>query len=225
MLAPGSMRSSIAIAAWTLCVALAACGDGPAERCPAGGCARDAAQVDAGGAGADAAPQAGASGSAGSAEFAECQTADDCPVPEGLLQCSSCQDGSEACMQIVCVEQLCATRPARLCPELASEAGCSGDLDCPRPDCTSKCQGDGRDACLRSRCINGRCLPTRSTCGLQIEPCPDGTRASVECAACDPDGGCAFDVLGCFQTCETDPDCPAEQPCTDGLCQFAPDCG
>jgi hypothetical protein len=228
------MRATIS-QTWTLCAALsvlAACENDPA-RCESehSGCepdrgARDAQTPLDASPGRDAAPAPDAAADASDAPpHVECERAADCDLPEGLLRCVTCEDGSERCPETACVDRLCATRAPAACPELDPRpATCTADLDCPLRACTLKCQGDGRDACLRDACTDGECTSVASSCGAQLEPCPSGTRAAVECGTCDPGGGCAFQVIGCFQVCESDGDCPQSQPCSDGLCQFAAEC-
>jgi hypothetical protein len=210
---------------WISCAvaaALVACdGDGsaPAELPDA------RAPLDAAAA-ADAAPQLDGAADAGGEPppHSECATDADCAVPEGLLACMTCQDGSERCPEVTCQHRLCATRLSRVCPELEPMLACTTDADCALRGCTVKCQGDGRDACLRGTCEGGLCTTVVATCGLQIEACPPGTRAARECGECGPTGGCAFQVIGCFQTCESAEDCPAQQACSAGVCQFAARC-
>jgi hypothetical protein len=173
--------------------------------------------------GASAAPDAEAANDAGpepDAEPPECRTAADCTLPQGLLGCERCQDGSMACPQVGCVDGFCATWMATPCAERRPTETCQRDEDCARPECKLLCQGDGRSACLPSRCSGGLCQPTYGACGLSLEPCPEGTRAGRECGECWPSGGCSFHVLGCFDGCDAATRCPGEQQCVEGLCQF-----
>jgi hypothetical protein len=184
---------------------------------------RDAAVADTGVSDASAAdagglPDASAAERDAEPAYSECTSATDCPLPAGLMRCSSCQDGAERCPEVACVDGFCATlTPA--CPEHG--LACANDDACAAQACTFKCQGDGRDACFGSRCQDGVCAPLRASCGLQLEPCPPQTRAGVICGVCADAGACELEVIGCFQTCERDDDCPAGQPCAGGLCLLA----
>jgi hypothetical protein len=211
--------------------ALAACGGSDSTECRGSECESDAAVDDArvpqdGDVDADAArPGDGSTADAGvDAGYSECMTAADCPVPEGLHECIHCQDGSERCNQVACVDRLCALQWPESCPELEDLVACTSDVDCARRECLIKCQGDGRDACLPAACTDGLCAIAASTCGLHLEPCPRGTRADVQCGACGISGGCSFQVYGCFQACETDADCPSGEPCSDGTCEIVSGC-
>jgi len=187
----------------------------------------DAAQLS------DASPDAGAqedSSSALDAEapdgepaYSECTLASDCVLPPELLTCQRCQDGSSACPEVRCISSLCAILTPRPCAE-AMPSSCTTDLDCPRPACELRCQGDGRSACLPPLCIEGGCVPCYGTCGLQLEPCPTGSKPGQECAECTPAGQCAFRVLGCFDACAGVADCAEGQECSGGLCQLIPHC-
>ena len=169
---------------------------------------------------ADAAEDAQETGAELDAEPPECRSAADCTLPQGLLGCERCQDGSSACPEVGCVDGYCATRITTPCAEHRPSETCQRDEDCARPECTLRCQGDGRSACLPSRCSGGLCQPTYGACGLSLEPCPEGTRAGRECGECGASGACSFQVLGCFDACDTATPCPGEQQCVEGLCQF-----
>ena len=154
------------------------------------------------------------------AEPPECRTLADCTLPPGLLGCERCQDGSSACPEVRCVDGYCATLIAAPCAERRPSETCQRDADCARPECTLRCQGDGRSACLPSRCSAGLCQPTYGACGLSLETCPEGTKAGRECGECGPSGACSFQVLGCFDSCDATTPCPGDQLCVEGLCQF-----
>ncbi|HEX6242608.1 MAG TPA: hypothetical protein VFZ61_16960 [Polyangiales bacterium] len=154
------------------------------------------------------------------AELIECRVDSDCVLPPILLACERCQDGSSACPEVHCVERFCATIIAKPCAEQRPSETCTRDADCARPDCKLLCQGDGRGACFPSRCRDGLCLPSYGTCGLTLEPCPEGNQIGRECGECQEDGGCGFQVLGCFEACDGGAACPGGEACVDGLCQL-----
>jgi hypothetical protein len=152
--------------------------------------------------------------------FTECTTKEDCVLPEGVLACQRCADGSMTCPALACVDRLCVFSLPKPCAEQDTRATCSNDDDCYGGKCELVCQGDGRNACKKSRCSEGRCLSSYGTCGLQQSGCPDGTRAGQECAACGDAGACTTRVLGCFDACNSAQDCPGEVACVDGLCRL-----
>lgn len=107
-------------------------------------------------------------------------------------------------------------------PADAGAPECTRDSQCARGPCAYVCQGDGRPACLPSRCELGRCVAPAPGCDIEIEGCPPGTRADTVCAECTPEGsGCALFVIGCHDVCDAPEDCPTGQPCVEGLCAWA----
>lgn len=180
--------------------------------------ALDADQVDAEGLDADGLDAADAE-----PVILECTLASDCVLPPELLRCQTCQDGSQACPEVRCLDHLCATHTPRPCAEQRGSA-CTKDDDCARPACTLLCQGDGRSACLPPLCLEGACVPRFGTCGVQLEPCPEGTKPGRECGECTDAGECTFRVLGCFDACSGDAGCGESQACVDGLCQLVAGC-
>jgi hypothetical protein len=186
--------------------------------------ASDAAPLDTGASSDGGALEDGAAvvvdGSELDADLIECRVEADCVLPAPLLGCERCQDGSSVCPEVHCVEGFCATLIVQPCAERRPSETCMVDNDCARPACKLLCQGDGRSACLPSRCRGGVCVPSFGTCGLSLEPCPEGNQAGRECGACDEDGGCSFDVLGCFDACDAGAPCPNGEACVGGLCQL-----
>jgi hypothetical protein len=151
--------------------------------------------------------------------YTECEASADCVLPEGTVACQQCSDGSQVCPELGCVDRLCVTTARRACPEQV-RAACVSDVDCERGPCILHCQGDGRSACRRSACLEGRCAERDWTCGLHGSTCPVGTRAGQECGDCGDGGACVYRVLGCFDRCEKSADCPGEQKCVAGLCEL-----
>jgi hypothetical protein len=152
--------------------------------------------------------------------YVECTAKEDCVLPEGVLACQRCADGSMACPALSCADRLCVFSVPKPCAEQDTRATCSSDDECYGSKCDLLCQGDGRNACKKSRCSEGRCVSSYDTCGLHQSRCPDGTRAGQECAECGDGGVCNMRVLGCFDACKSAQDCPGEVPCVDGLCRL-----
>lgn len=196
------------------------CTDGAASSRDAGA-AFDAGAADGGA--ADARTKAAQVGSRVPLEPAQCSSADDCTLPDSLLACHSCDDGSEHCPKAECVDGHCATA-VQVCPERQPVPACTSDADCRSPGCDLLCQGDGRSACLPPRCRDGACIETRGTCDIRPSSCPSGSRTAVLCGECGDAGSCEFEVIGCFGTCGDDSECPFQQPCRDGVCVPAPSC-
>ncbi len=156
-----------------------------------------------------------------------CTGAQDCPVPE---MCMLCTTGDSVCATAECQNGQCVT----VFPDCPA-AQCTTDSDCPQigAPCT-QCPGGGQ-SCPVVECINGQCAGSwpgcpgydpcqNKLCGETCTICDPTDPNCVEAQVvryCDSSGLCgdAFPRCDAPVDCTTDADCPQVEacaPCPEG---------